>query len=59
MADEQNIPRLEKVDPVAVEDVIGGPVLPMDRYHLRAPICSGEDVEQFIAEFSNLAGICR
>jgi len=32
----------------------------MDRYHVRAPIFSGEeDVEQFITEFSDVAAICR
>jgi len=32
----------------------------MDRYHLWAPIFSGEeDVEQFITEFSDVAAICR
>jgi len=40
------------------EDNIGGPALPMDRYHLLAPIFSGEeDVEQFITEFSDVAAI--
>ena len=34
-----------------MKNIIGGPALPMDRYHLRAPIFPGEkDVEQFIAE---------
>jgi len=43
-----------------MEDDIGGPALPMDSYHLRAPIFSGEeDVEQFITEFSDVAAICR
>jgi len=58
MADGVDAPRHE---PAAVEeDYIGGPTLPMDRYHLRAPIFSGEeDVEQFITEFSDVAAICR
>jgi len=58
MADDEDIPRQE---PVAMEDdIIGGPALPMDRYHLRAPIFSEEeDVEQFITEFSDVAAICR
>ena len=58
MADGVDEPRHE---PVAIEeDHIGGPALPMDRYHLRAPIFSGEeDVEQFITEFSDVAAICR
>jgi len=60
MADEEDIPRQEPVEPVAMEDGIGGPALPMDRYHLRAPIFSGEeDVEQLITEFSDVAAICR
>jgi len=60
MADEEDIAHLEQVEPAAMEDVIGGPALPMDRYHLRAPIFSGEeDVEQFITEFSDVAAICR
>jgi len=43
-----------------MEDDIGGPALPMDRYHLQASIISGEeDVEQFITEFSDVAAICR
>jgi len=43
-----------------MKNIIGGPALPMDRYHLRAPIFPGEkDVEQFIAEFSDVAAICR
>jgi len=43
-----------------MEDDIGGPALPMNRYHLQAPIFSGEeDVEQFITEFSDVAAICR
>jgi len=34
--------------------------VPMDRYHLRAPnFCREGVVEQFIAEFSNVAAICR
>jgi len=42
-----------------MEDDIGGPALPMDRYHLRALIFSGEeDVEQFITEFSDVTAIC-
>jgi len=58
MADGDYVPRHE---PAAVEeDHIGGPALPMNRYHLRAPIFSGEeDVEQFITEFSDVAAICR
>jgi len=57
MADSDDVPQHE---PAAVEeDHIGGPALPMDRYHLRAPIFSGEDVEQFITEFSEVAAICR
>jgi len=58
MADGDDMPRHE---PAAVEeDHIGGPALPMDRYHLRAPIFSGEkDVEQFITEFSDVAAIYR
>jgi len=58
MADGVDAPRQE---PAAVEeDFIGGPALPMDRYHLRAPLFSGEeDVEQFITEFSDVAAICR
>jgi len=32
----------------------------MDRYHLLAPtFCREKDVEQFIAEFSDVAAICR
>jgi len=31
----------------------------MDRYHLWAPIFSGEDVKQFITELSDVAAICR
>jgi len=43
-----------------MEDSVGGPALPMDMYHLRAPIFSEkEDVEQFITEFSDVAAICR
>jgi len=57
MADDEDISRQQ---PVAMEDDIGGPALPMDSYHLRAPIFSGEeDVEQFITEFSDVAAICR
>jgi len=58
MADSVDVPRHE---PVAVEeDHIDGPALPMDRYHLRAPIFSGEeDLEQFITDFSDVAAICR
>jgi len=42
-----------------MEDNIGGPALPMNRIHLRAPIFSGEeDVEQLITEFSDVAAIC-
>jgi len=37
MADDEDIPRQE---PVAMKDDIGGPALPMGRYHLRAPIFS-------------------
>jgi len=55
MADDEDVLRQE---PVAIEDDIGGPALPKDRYHLRAPIFSGEDVEQFITEFSDVAAIC-
>jgi len=58
MADDEDVPRQEPV--VMEENNIGGPVLPMDRYHLRAPIFSGEeDMEQFITEFSDVAAICR
>jgi len=58
MADNDDAPR--QVPVAGEEDNIGGPALPMDRYHLRAPIFSGEeDVEQFITEFSNVAAICR
>lgn len=43
-----------------MEDNIGGPGLPMDRYHLRAPIFSGEEhVEQFITKFNDVAAICQ
>jgi len=58
MADDDDMPQQ---GPVAMEeDNIGGPVLPMDRYHLRAPIFSGkEDVKQFITEFSDVVAICR
>jgi len=60
MADEGDIPHLEQIKPAAVKDVIGGPVLPMNRYYLQAPTFSGkEDVEQFIAEFSDVLAICR
>jgi len=60
MADKEDIPHQEPVKPVAMEDGIDGPALPMDRYHLRAPIFSGEeDVEQFITEFSDVAAISR
>jgi len=56
MADD-DVPRQ---GPVAMEeDNIGGPVLLIDRYHLRAPIFSGKDVEQFIIEFSDVAAVCR
>jgi len=42
-----------------MEDDIDGPALPMDRYHLRAPIFSGEeDVEHVITEFNDMATIC-
>jgi len=55
MADDEDIPRQE---PVAVEEDIGGPALPMDKYYLRAPLFSGEeDVNQFIIEFSDVAAI--
>jgi len=58
--DEEDIPRLEQVKPAATEDVIDGPVLAMDRYHLRTSIFSGEtDVEHNIAKFSDVAAICR
>jgi len=57
MADDEDIPRQE---PVAVEEDIGGPGLPMNKYHLRAPLFLGEeDVEQFITEFSDVAAICQ
>jgi len=57
MADD-DVPRQGLV--AMEEDNIGGPALPMDRYHLRAPIFSGEeDVEQFITEFSYVAAIWR
>jgi len=58
MADNDDVPQQ---GPVAVEeDDKGGPALPMDRYHLQAPIFSGEeDVEQFITEFSDVAASCR
>jgi len=58
MAEDEDVARQE---PVVMEvDNIGGPPLPMNRYHLRAPIFSGEeDVEQFITEFSDVAAICR
>jgi len=50
----------ERVEPAAMEDNIGRPLWTMDRYHLRAPIFSGEEeVEQFITEFSDVAAICR
>jgi len=57
MADGDDVPRH---GPATIEeDHIGGPALPMGRYHLRAPIFSGEeDVEQFITEFSDVAAIC-
>jgi len=59
MADEEDIPRQEPVELVAMEDGIGSQALPMDRYHFRAPIFSGEEeVEQFITEFSDVATIC-
>jgi len=60
--DKGNVPRPESIEEesAAVEDVIGHPALPMDRYHLRVPtFCGEEDVQQFIAEFSNVAAICR
>jgi len=58
MADGDDVPRH---GPAAIEeDHIGGPALPMDRYHLRAPIFLGEeDVEQFITEFSDVTAIYR
>jgi len=58
MADGDDVPRH---GPAAIEeDHIGGPALPMDRYHLRTPFLSGEeDVKQFITEFSDVAAICR
>jgi len=56
--DEGDILRSEAIKPTVVEDVIGSPGPPMNRYHLRAPTFSGEDVEQFIAEFSDVAAIC-
>jgi len=58
MADGDDVPRY---GPAAIEeDHIGGPALPMDRYHLQALIFSGEeDVEQFITEFSDMVAICR
>jgi len=60
MADKGDIPCLEPIKSAAVENVISGPVLPMDRHHLQAPNFSGEeDVEQFITEFSDVAAICR
>jgi len=60
MADEGGVPCLEQIKPAAVEDVIGGPALPINRYHLRAPTFSGEeDVKQLIAEFSEVAFICQ
>jgi len=57
MADDEDVPRQEPV--VMEEDNIGGAALPMYRYHLQAPIFSGEDVKQFITEFSDVAAICR
>jgi len=60
MADKEDVPYQEQVEPAAMEDDIGSPALPMDRYHLQAPIFSGEeDVEQFITEFSDVAAIYR
>jgi len=60
MADEEDIPRQEPVKLVAMENSISSPALPVGRYHLRAPIFSGEeDVEQFITEFSDVTTICR
>jgi len=58
---EGDVPRLEPIEDelAAVKDVIGDPALPMSRYHLRAPTFCREDVEQFIAEFSDKAAICR
>jgi len=55
-------PRLEPIEdePVAVEDVIGGSALPIDKYYLQTPtFCGEENAEQFIAELSNVAAICR
>jgi len=60
MAGEEDIPRQEPVEPIAMEDSIGGQALPMEGYHFRAPIFSGEeDVEQFITEFSDVTAISR
>jgi len=60
--DKAEFPRLKPIEdePVAVKGVIGGPGLPMNRYYFWVPtFCKEKDVEQFIAEFSNVAGICR
>jgi len=57
--DKGDIPRLEPMKLATVEDVIYGSVLPVDRYHLQAPTFLGEDVEHIIAEFSDVAAICR
>jgi len=60
MANKEDVLHLERVEPAAMENDIGSPVLPMDRYHLWAPIFSGEeDVEQFITEFSDVTAICQ
>jgi len=58
MADDDDVPRQ---GPVAMEEEnIGGPALPIDRYHLPASIFSGEeDAEQFITEISDVAAIWR
>jgi len=45
--------------PAAVEVVIGSPALLINRYHLQAPAFSGEDVQQFITKFSDVAAIFR
>jgi len=59
--DDEDVPCPEKIqnEPAAVENVVVGLALPMKRYHLRAStLCGEEDVEQFIAEFSDVAVIC-
>jgi len=44
----------------AIEDFIGSPALPMDRYYLwDFTFCGEKDVEQFIAEFSDVTAICK